>query len=418
VVAVFLLMLSACGTAGPAGQVVVEPGTLEAADAGEALREGRYQASWLADGLNPEMSYQPFATAIVSNKLTGANPGDEYLDGDLVLSFYGGCNTITGVVHGSRMSLGAMTAMGCLGDTFEPTLLENLDNREFRIINSEQFSVGDLLFTWWLEPGQTPPPDPNAVLRDGDYQGGLEETDGNVVTYTNIATATVAENGTQFTFDAGCNVLRTSVVDGGLAPIASTRMACPPKSFEDVFLEQANSGEFQVLSDTSFRVGDVTFNWISPEYAAVLAEAAAEPPAPTIDLAVLDAHTPGGDIFGTLVDGGGNPEGTPLYGFGQINDQRVLILNLWGSSSCPPVIKEASISGDYLNVRLDSEAYGPDQVCTDDLARHIFVLEPRDAANSLPDHFEKAWLDRGVTQTADGGAMTYPSLEIMPAEAS
>lgn len=401
VAAGLLVVLSACALSNPLG---LGPGV----SAG-SLREGKYQASWLADGLNPEPSYQPFATANVSNEMNAANQGDSFLGGDFVISFNGGCNSITGVVRGSRITVGGMTEMACLGDTFEPTLLENLDNRDFQIINNEQFSVGDLLFTWWLEPGATPPPDPNAILRDGDYQGGLEETDGNVVSYTYIATAVVAEAGTQFTFDAGCNVLRTSLVDGALAPIAGTRMACPPDSHEDVFLAHANSGEFQVLSDTSFRVGDITFGWVPTEFAAAVAE-----PARRIELAVMDSRPPGGDIFGTLTSET-YPEDTPLYGFGQINDQRVLILNLWGSSSCPPIIKTANIESGSLFVQLDGEAYAPDQACTDDLARHIFILAPTDSGDSLPDNIEKATLDRGVTRTADG-AMTHPSIEIMPAD--
>lgn len=225
------------------------------------LRDGKYRAQWLDDsrGALVDEWGEPLATADIYLM----DPYDN-ADGLQLINFFGGCNSISSTLSDAGLGDLLQTLIGCPDDVFEPTLLENLNRGDFQVLNDSQFSVGDLAFSFWLAPGEK---DPNAVLRDGVYSGGIESRDENcvgdvcAVMFSQIARATVSERGTQFVFDAGCNKLRTSLADGQFTPVASTRMACPEGSHEDVLLAQINSGSFELTSNTGFRVGDAVFSW-------------------------------------------------------------------------------------------------------------------------------------------------------------
>lgn len=366
----------------------------------------------MADGLDPTLAIEPPVTATIEPSAPAP------LAAQMRLGFSAGCNAITASVQGEVIGNLITTEMGCPEDSFEPQLIEILDNGRFRVINDHQFSVGELLFTWWLGPGEPRPANPEAVLRDGVYQGGYEEQHGEFVSYTMVTTADVSAGGTQFVFDAGCNILRTSLVNGALAPIAATRMACPPGGFEDLFLAQADSGDLQVLSDTQFRVGEITFGWVGDAGTELPRPGiAAQEEHPTIDLEWQALPTD--DEAGSLAPENEADFGVPLFAIGQLHGERVVLVNLFGSSSCPPVIEQANVIGDHLTIRLDAMAYGPDQVCTADLARHAFVLTPRVASGAmeLPAELASGTLDGGSGQSGDGSSFINPAYPMAPGTA-
>ena len=64
-------------------------------------------------------------------------------------------------------------------------------------------------------------------------------------------------------FFAGCNDIQASISKNGLDDWLSTAMWCDD-SFEPVFLENLTSGQFAIIDDSHFTVGDLLFSWRVP----------------------------------------------------------------------------------------------------------------------------------------------------------
>jgi len=233
-----LAVASGCGIVNPSA-------------APSSLNEGVYQAEWAPGASNePQIEIPSRATAtILPNSDTAL----------LNARFSTDCNTVMATITGNQVTDVMQTMMACESAPFEQIMIDNLTNGELSIVDNSHFIVGDLSFTWRVPVGEVIPFEGN--LLEGEYQGVITQVsvDGLAASPVTVATAFVSGGGTMARFDAGCNQIRVPLTNGEIGPIASTRMACPPGSHEDLLLENLNNGPFTKLSENQFQIGEITF---------------------------------------------------------------------------------------------------------------------------------------------------------------
>ena len=233
-----LAVLSGCGIVNPSA-------------APSSLNEGVYQAEWAPETSNEQQIEIPnTATATILRNNESAS---------LNARFSTDCNTVMATITGNQVTDVMQTMMGCESAPFEQIVIDNLTNGEVSIVDNSHFIVGNLSFTWRVPVGEVIPFESD--LLEGEYQGVITQVsaDGLAASPLTVAAAFISSGGTMARFDAGCNQIRVPLINGEIGPIASTRMACPPGSHEDLLLENLNNGPFTKLSENQFQIGEITF---------------------------------------------------------------------------------------------------------------------------------------------------------------
>ena len=239
-----LTVLSGCGIVNPSA-------------APSSLNEGVYQAEWApGTGSEQKIEIPSRATATI---LPDSNTAM------FNARFSTDCNTVMATITGNQVTDVMLTLMGCESAPFEQLVIDNLNNGEFSIIDDSHFIIGNLSFTWRVPVDEVIPFEGD--LLEGEYQGVITQVsaDGLAASPLTVAAAFVSGGGTMARFDAGCNQIRVPLTNGEIGPIASTRMACPPGSHEDLLLENLNNGPFTKLSENQFQIGEITFSRLRRE---------------------------------------------------------------------------------------------------------------------------------------------------------
>ena len=239
-----LLLLAGCATpyeapvAAPPAEVVEMP-----APEGRLPVPGDYLATF-ADATAGELTnldLQPITARIAA-------------DGQVQL--FAGCNHFfaTFAPDGTIPEAGA-TEMLCEGNTSEPVLHEALATARFTNLDDDRFQIGNLVFA----PGTPPAPQLPDRPPDGTYDVSLEQTRGDVVSFTTLGTGTIVGDDVQF--DAGCNtIIATIGADLVLTMPISTRIYCEGNETEPALLAALDANRQIVITGVSdFSIGELRF---------------------------------------------------------------------------------------------------------------------------------------------------------------